>query len=69
MEYNPSWRVVIWVVNKTIGIYENVKANINQHREPNMHEASKIEVIKDTYILAVEYTSNPKSKQYVGVGG
>ena len=39
-----------------------MKANINYHREPNMHEASKIEVIKDTYILAIDYTSSPKSK-------
>ena len=46
-----------------------MKANINYHREPNMHEASKIEVIKDTYILPVVYTSNPKSKQSVRVGG
>ena len=46
-----------------------MKALINQHREPNMHKASKIKVIKDTYILSIDYTSNSKSKQFVGVGG
>jgi len=32
--------------------------------EPNKHK-----VIKDTCILAVDYTSSPKSKQSIGVGG